>query len=96
MHRQRRAHDVERVAEAASLGVEVGKQAQRLDLGLVPTPDGGEGLQRGDGRRARHLAEHALEHQRTQAPLRGRGPVPRIGGGLVRAQRIVDAAEPFG
>ena len=45
MRGERDAHDVEGVAVAALLGVEPREQLQRLDLGLVAAPGGGERLQ---------------------------------------------------
>ena len=45
MRRERAAHDMERVAIAALLGVEPRQHLQRLDLGLVAAPDGGERFQ---------------------------------------------------
>ena len=39
------AHDVESLAVAPFLGVEVRQQLQGLDLGFVAAPEGGEGLE---------------------------------------------------
>ena len=45
---QRHAHDVERIAVVIGLGVEPRQRLQRLDLGLVAAPGGGEHFQLAD------------------------------------------------
>ncbi len=56
MRQHGHAHDVEGVAVAPLLRIEMRQQLEPLDLGLVAAPDGGERLQREDRIRARQRA----------------------------------------
>ena len=94
--RQRHAHDVERVAVAVFLGVKPRQHLQRLDLGLVAAPGGGEHLQLADDVGLLGLAERIAQRDLAQPPLRRRRPVVRGGGETIGRERVLRAADAFG
>jgi hypothetical protein len=69
---------------------------QRLDLGAVAAPDRGEVLELGDDLGALEVAELIAQGGLAQAPLRGGGPVLRVGGGAIVSERVLVAAERLG
>ena len=72
---QRHAHDVERVAVMVVLGVKPRQGLQRLDLGLVAAPGGGENLQFADEVGLLGFAERIAKRDLAKPALRRRRPV---------------------
>ena len=95
MRRNRAAHDIERVAVAALFGVNPRQHLQRLDLGVVAAPDGGQRFQFARDLVALEIAERVAQQRLVQPPLcRGRA-IPGIRRNAVGAQRIVAVADTF-
>jgi hypothetical protein len=70
------AHDVEGIAVAALFGIEPRQHLQRLDLGLVAAPDGGEGFQFGHDIVALEIADRVSQQGLAEPTLCRRRPVP--------------------
>ena len=96
MRGERAAHDIERVAIAAVGGVEPRQHLQRLDLGLVAAPDGGERLQLRNDVVALEIADRVAQQGLAQLALRRGAPVPRVGCRLIGGERVLVAAHALG
>ena len=95
MRLERRAHDVERVAVAAFLGIEMRQQLQRLDFGVVAAPDRRQRLELSHGFRRASCRRPDSAGDLAQLALRGDRAIGRSRGRAVRRERICGAAEPL-
>ena len=96
MRRHGAAHDVERIAVAAFLGIEPGHDLQRPDLGFVAPPDRRERLQLGDDVLTFEIAERIAQSRLTQPTLRRRRAVLGIRRCSVSGERVLVAPHSFG
>ena len=69
---------------------------QRLDLGLVAAPDGGQRFEFGDDVLALEIAERVAQRDLAQPPLRRGRTIPRIRRRPVGRERILAAAHALG
>jgi len=87
---------VERVAVLVGVGVKPRERLQRLDLGLVAAPGGGENLEFADEVRLLGFTERIAKRDLAKPALRRRRPVVRSRGETIGRQRILRAPDRFG